>query len=226
MKIKKIKKLLEYLFSLPKSIYICLRLLPFQQAIKLPILVRYNVKMLSTSGLIDIVGGNFARLRIGFGNVGVFDKTYERSIIQIDGQITLKGKATFGHGSRICVMENGVLTIGDNFINSAMQTIVCGKQITIGENVLTSWNTLIMDTDFHQSRNVVSGELSIVSKPITIGNNVWMGTRAVILKGSDIADGCIIGANSLVSGKFEKPNSLIVGNPGIVKRENITRNMD
>jgi acetyltransferase-like isoleucine patch superfamily enzyme len=171
-------------------------------------------------------GGNFARLRIGFGNVGVFDKTYERSIIQIDGQITLKGKATFGHGSRICVMENGVLTIGDNFINSAMQTIVCGKQITIGENVLTSWNTLIMDTDFHQSRNVVSGELSIVSKPITIGNNVWMGTRAVILKGSDIADGCIIGANSLVSGKFEKPNSLIVGNPGIVKRENITRNMD
>lgn len=171
-------------------------------------------------------GGKFAQLKIGFGNVCVFDKTYERSIIQIDGKVNLEGKAAFGHGSRICVMKNGVLTIGDNFINSAMQTIVCAKQITIGENVLTSWNTLIMDTDFHQSRNVVSGELSIVSKPITIGNNVWMGTRAVILKGSNIADGCIIGANSLVSGIFEKLNSLIVGNPGIVKRGNITRKLD
>jgi bifunctional N-acetylglucosamine-1-phosphate-uridyltransferase/glucosamine-1-phosphate-acetyltransferase GlmU-like protein len=35
-----------------------------------------------------------------------------------------------------------------------------------------------------------------------IGDNVWVGTRAVILKGSRVADGCIVGAGSLIAGKF------------------------
>lgn len=57
MKVKRLKKLLEYTFSLPKSLYVCLKLLPFYQAIKLPIIVRYNVKILSDSGSVCIVGG-------------------------------------------------------------------------------------------------------------------------------------------------------------------------
>jgi acetyltransferase-like isoleucine patch superfamily enzyme len=204
-----------------------MRLLPFSKAVKLPILVRYNTKIINLSGEVCLAGGGrFAQLRIGFGNVSIFDTTFERSILEISGKIVVEGKATFGHGSRISVLKNGLLTVGDKFLNTAMMTIVCKEQITLGKNVLTSWNTLIMDTDFHQSINLQSGELSVESKPVIIGDNVWIGTRAVILKGSEICEGCIIGASSLVSRRFKNPNSLIIGNPAIVKKENVTRYID
>lgn len=162
-------------------------------------------------------------MKIGFGNVGIYDKKYERSILQLDGRIVLNGKTTFGHGSRICVTKNGTLSIGDYFVNTAMATIVCDDRITIGSNVLVSWDTLVMDTDWHAVQRTDTKEVCCCRKPIVIGNNVWLCTRCVILKGSEIADGCIIGANSVVSKHFINPNTLIPGNPAAEKRYDITR---
>ena len=50
------------------------------------------------------------------------------------------------------------------------------------------------------------------SKPITIGNNCWIGTSTIILPGTKLGNNCITAAGSVVSGKFEE-NSLIGGNP-------------
>ena len=163
-------------------------------------------------------------LHIGFGSVGVFDKTYQRSMLQIDGRIELKGKAWFGHGSRICVTKNGKVIIGDHFVNTAMMTLICDDRIEFGENVTTSWNTLVMDIDWHAVKDTVTNEVRPFKKPIKIGNNVWLCTRSLILKGSKIANGCIVGANAVVSREFEKENILIAGNPAKECREDITMN--
>lgn len=48
---------LEYVLSLPKSIYLNFRVLPFKDAIKLPLLVRYNTVLSSCSGKVTILGG-------------------------------------------------------------------------------------------------------------------------------------------------------------------------
>lgn len=58
-----------------------------------------------------------------------------------------------------------------------------------------------------------SDRTSIYSDPIVIGNNVWIGANAVILPGVQIADGCVIGAGSVVTKSFKTPGSIIVGNP-------------
>lgn len=55
--------------------------------------------------------------------------------------------------------------------------------------------------------------------PIIIGNDVWIGTNAVILPEVSIADGCIIGAGSVVTKSFEEKNCIIVGNPAKKIRE-------
>ena len=59
-----------------------------------------------------------------------------------------------------------------------------------------------------------------------IGNNVWIGENVVVLPGAEIGDGCIIGANSIVSKKIP-PNSMVVGENKIIKKWNeVTRHWD
>lgn len=215
----------EKLFSIPKSFWVSIHYFPFKEAIKLPILVRYNTRLIAIRGLIKINKSEKVKtgmLSIGFGNVGIFDKKYERSIWEVTGCIKLKGKAAFGHGCRLCVGKNGTLTIGCHFNNTAAMTIICQKHITFGDNVITSWNTLVMDTDWHSIVNMETNEIYPISKDIVIGNNVWLCTRSVVLKGSVIPDGCIVGANSLCSKKYTLDNSLIAGNPAEIRRKNVT----
>jgi acetyltransferase-like isoleucine patch superfamily enzyme len=56
---------------------------------------------------------------------------------------------------------------------------------------------------------------SFQSAPVIIENDVWIGTGAVVLKGTRIGHGSIIGAGSVVSGNIP-PRSLVVGNPARV----------
>ena len=217
--------IIEKLFSLPKSIYVSFRLFPISEAIRIPCFVRYNTQLISLKGLIKVKTGGvkLGMIQIGFGHVGIFDIKNERAIIQLIGVLEVEGPITIGQGGRICVTKNGLLKIGENFSNTAMGTIVCNKEITIGRNVALSWNTLIMDTDWHDTINVVSGQINSKDAPIFIGDNVWIGTRAVILKRSIIGNGCIVGANAIVSGKFISENACIVGNPARIIKENITK---
>lgn len=169
------------------------------------------------------MGGGGGRLKIGFGSVGIFDKKYERTILQIDGIIVVKDCANIGHGSRICVGEKGRLTFGSNFVNTAKCTIVCCDHIAFGDDVLISWDTLVMDTDFHGVIDINNGTSKTHIRSINIGSSVWICNRAMILKGAEIADGCIIGAYALVVGRFTTPNTLLVGNPASEHRHGVTR---
>jgi acetyltransferase-like isoleucine patch superfamily enzyme len=64
-------------------------------------------------------------------------------------------------------------------------------------------------------------------KPLTdirIGNKVWMGMGAWVLKNVSIADGCVVGAASVVTKSFFAKNSGLAGNPAHIVKENITWN--
>ncbi len=217
------REYIEYLLSIPKSFYFNLSVLPFRQAIRLPVFIRYNCKIKSAKG--KIVFKNAIRrgiVKIGFGNVGVFDKKYSRSIVELKGAVVFESKATFGHGTKISVGPKATLTIGDNFTNTAEITIICFKDMSFGKNVLTSWNTLIMDTDFHATYHIQTNQTFSYEEPVRIGNNVWIGTRAVVLKGSCVPDGCIVGANALVNKKYEEENCLLAGNPTKICKRGIS----
>lgn len=162
-------------------------------------------------------------IRVGFGKVGIFDKKYERAILQINGTIRInRGNVVFGTGSKICVFKNAELIIGDNFENTANVTIICTREIFVGCNFLASWKTCIVDNDFHSVENLVDGSFSNMESPLHIGDNVWMGMGATLLKGSQIPNGCIIGADAIVNKKYKEENCLIAGNPAIIKKRNVT----
>lgn len=161
-------------------------------------------------------------MRIGFGEVGIFDKAYERTVLQICGIIKVEGEAYIGHGSRVVVGPDGILSLGDNFCNTAAMNLICWKSIVFGQNVTISWNTLIMDTDFHEIVSLETGNTYEKTKPIKIGSKVWICTRSVILKGAVVPNGCIVGAGALISRKFTEENSIIAGNPAQVVKSGVS----
>lgn len=217
----KFSRLLEYISGFPKTILFNFKYFPLRVAIKFPVLISKNVLLKNLGGTIELPDTiKSGMIKIGFGYVGIFDKNRARTILENSGKIIFHGTCSIGHGSKISVGKNGILTIGENFTITAESSIICFKSIIFGKRVLISWDCLIMDTDFHRIR--ADGKLTNPDKPIQIGNNVWICCRNLILKGSKIPDGCVIAAGSLTTGKFDEINCIIGGNPSKIFKSGIT----
>ena len=102
--------------------------------------------------------------------------------------------------------------------------VVAMNNVKIGDNVLVASKVFISDTN-HGSyfgteiskADIPPRERELVKGNVIIGNNVWIGENAVILSGSKIGDGCVIGANSLVS-KVIPTNSIVIGANKILRK--------
>lgn len=113
------------------------------------------------------------------------------------------------------------IIIGDN-VGISGATIYARKSIKIGENTHVGGNTKIFDNDFHpleiEARNSDIKE-KIGTRSVVIGKNCFIGCNSLILKGTNLGDGCIVGAGSVVSGKFED-YCIIAGNPArVIKKQ-------
>ncbi len=118
----------------------------------------------------------------------------------------------------LCARTCKAKIIIGNHVGISGATLYAREKIEIGDHTFIGANTKIMDNDFHpldiEARNKDDKD-SIQTKPIIIGKNCFIGCNSIILKGTKLGDGCIVGAGSVVSGIFED-NSTIVGNPGKV----------
>lgn len=112
--------------------------------------------------------------------------------------------------------------IGDNV------HIVANEKVIIGDNCLIASKIFISDTSHGQYTNVAidsspdipPDKRPLYTKPVTIGNNVWIGENACILLGVNIGDGCIIGANSVVN-RDVPDNCIVSGAPAkVIKKYN------
>ncbi|MEJ5210565.1 MAG: acyltransferase [Burkholderiales bacterium] len=126
-----------------------------------------------------------------------------------------RGRAMIGAGCRLVGVSlhvEGTLIVGDgSFLNGT--SIVCRQSVTIGARGLLS-DAYVTDTDFHnlepELRHGPPGPKTM--RPVRIGNNVWLGDRAVVLKGSVIGDNAVIGSHGVVRGEVP-PRSVCIGNP-------------
>lgn len=89
-----------------------------------------------------------------------------------------------------------------------------GVSICVGDGCLFSSDVTIWASDTHQILDCASGKIiNNTKRSLSIGNRVWVGTRCTILKGTYISDDTIVGAASVVSGRFTESNIIIAGNP-------------
>lgn len=154
----------------------------------------------------------------------VFNKTGAKIII--GNNVTIKSSFLsnlIGLYQRTIIVartSEAQIHIGNN-VGISGATIYARKSITIGDNTLIGGNAKILDNDFHpieiEARNIDIKD-KIGTKPIVIGRDCFIGCNALILKGTTLGAGCVVGAGAVVSGKFEE-NCVIAGNPAkIIKR--------
>jgi len=101
--------------------------------------------------------------------------------------------------------------------------ICAAKSIKIGNNTMIGSGVMIMDTDFHQLSDggVWNNDPVVSAKRIEIGENVFIGARAIILKGVSIGDGAVVAAGAVVVKDVAK-GAVVGGNPArdlVVKRD-------
>lgn len=128
--------------------------------------------------------------------------------------LEVNGRVCFSVGSMLRVGKQATLKIGKNTYFNKNTTLYCDCYISIGNNCLFSQNCILRDSDIH---TVLGSEKQ---KQIVIGDNVWVGTNCIILKGVTIGSGSVIAAGSVVTKSFPE-KSLIGGNPAKLINENI-----
>ncbi|MFO1477288.1 MAG: acyltransferase [Verrucomicrobiota bacterium] len=118
--------------------------------------------------------------------------------------------------------DGAELILGPNVGMSA--TVFCAaRRIEVGEGTIFGSGAMVIDNDFHSPEGDWGWNNDCVAKarPIRIGRGVFVGTRAIILKGATIGDRAVVGAGAVVTGDVPA-GAIAVGNPArcIPRREN------
>jgi acetyltransferase-like isoleucine patch superfamily enzyme len=135
-----------------------------------------------------------------------------------NARLKVHGNFTMLEGGEIVILDGANLEVGHNsYMNDSL--IQCANKIVIGDNCAIAGGVIIQDTDFHPTidENSVQREYT---KPIHIGNHVWICSNAIILKGITIGDGAIVAAGAVVT-KDVPANCLVGGNPAKILKENV-----
>lgn len=195
---------LRYSFLLKRSLYpVCCRVSGGQ---KLALSISPTAKS-SITGVINVTpwGGEYRTSSINLGS---------------HSELLIQGDFIIGPGVHISVSSNGRLRLGGKR-DSSGSGITCNtrimtrKNVSIGHDVIISWGVFISDSDWHE----ISWDQP--TKPIDIGDGVWISHDVSVLKGSTIGNGCVVGAKSLLSNSTYPDNSVIAGVPGKVVRRNV-----
>lgn len=114
---------------------------------------------------------------------------------------------------------DGPIEIGDNVSIGNNTLIYAAKDagIKIGNNVMIGALSYMIDTDHGIEKEQLMRKQACVSDKIVIEDDVWIAANSVVLRGSIIHEGAVIGAKSLVRGEID-PYGIAVGVPAKIKK--------
>ena len=154
------------------------------------------------------------KLRIGNQQVrGARQQT--RIWLEEGAELIIRGNFAIGADSYIRVYKNSKLILHNGFFNEHVQ-VTAGDTIEIGNGCAIGRDVVIRSYDGHS----VKDEHFKICKPVSIGEHVWIGQGANILKGVNVGDGAIIAANAVVT-KDVPAHCAVAGNPAKIVKENI-----
>ena len=194
-----------------------------------------------------LIGFNFIKTKYRQlkNKLEIFGKLRKSKIkISGDNNILYIGKNTLLRDSNIFIKgNNNILYIGDDCVvnntsiildNEGAEIKIGNKtsiakaqivslepyKIEIGEDCMLSYDIEIRNTDSHKIYDKDTNKRINEGKSVNIGNHVWLGMRAVILKGVNIGNNSIVAGGSIVT-KDVKANTIVSGSPARQIKESV-----
>lgn len=158
-------------------------------------------------------GAVFANVKVFTGSNSYleFEKTHQRGVRNT--AIDMRG----GDGARLHVGAN--TSIESCRVSMGNEN---GASISIGANCLISSNVEFRVGDGHAMFSLDAPNVVINrTRPIRIGDHVWIGSGVVFLKGSSVADDCVVATRAVVSKSFDEKNAVLAGTPATVVKRGI-----
>lgn len=133
--------------------------------------------------------------------------------VRIGEEVTGKWNLTVSGGATV--------DIGAGTTSESALIVAHGGDVRIGADCMFSFSVEIRTSDTHAVYDVDSGERVNPDASVVIGDHVWLGKQAFVLKGASIGSGSVVGARAVVGGQID-PLSVCVGVPARVVRRNAT----
>ena len=156
----------------------------------------------------------YADLRVGRGvrlGRGVYISVVKGGRLALGDRVNIDTNAY--------LVAEGALTIGADSYVGMGAVIAAGEEVSIGPDALIAAYATIRDYDHRfDGLDAPYRDQGNVCSPIRIGANVWIGTKATILRGVEIGDDAIIGANSVVTRTVESA-TVAVGSPARIVKQ-------
>lgn len=204
-------------------------LLPFNQAIRFPIIITRASTIASVRGRIKITCPiKPGLIRFGYLHSDLMSWKSGKTFIKIDGEWTIGGWIQFGVGTQLVIDSRSFFETGNDICIGANAKIICRERISIGNYFRAAWDVQIFDTNFHYTKNMETGLVKKRTKPVYIGNNNWLANRASIMQGTRTGDYLIIASNSMCNKDFSGlPHfSMVAGVPAKLCASNVYRVLD
>lgn len=135
-------------------------------------------------------------------------------VMASDTRLEVEGDFSIHTGCSVAVNEGAFLRLGSGYFNNRV-SVECFQRVEIGDGVAIAKGVTIRDSDVH----AIDGNPA-VSAPVVIGNHVWIGTNAIVLKGVRVGDGAVIAAGAVVTSHVP-PRTLVGGVPARVLKTGI-----
>ena len=140
--------------------------------------------------------------------------------VQRDGRLRLGPRVwlrTEHGGNRLTVFPGARIEIGaDSLVNGVM--LHAKVEITVGQHARLGFGARLLDADLHD----LDAETPERVAPIRLGDRVWIGADAIVLRGVTIGDDTVVGAGSIVTRDLP-PRVFAAGNPARIVRSIATR---
>jgi acetyltransferase-like isoleucine patch superfamily enzyme len=198
--------------SIAKTLYFNLHYFPFKMAIRMPVLLHRGVKLKRLKGAVEF---SCARVKSGLVHIGQtnygFHTRHDLTIWeQKGGKVVFGENVCIGRGTFISIGYKGCLRLGDNVKFGGNSKIICRKSIDIGERTMVSWNSQIIDTDFHSTLNTIFKTRNSAVSSIKIGTHNWLGFGCTLMKGTITPNHCIVCANTSIKSDYSKSGENVV----------------
>jgi len=159
----------------------------------------------------------YGLLQIGTSYIRFMHKD-DKTLLNVSGKLIVESNFYLGRGCRLDIGKDAICKFGSDSGVTGNTNFIIMHGLEIGSKCVISWGCEFLDEDFHQIFYEGKKEKD---KKIVIGNHVWIGSHAKILKGVRIGNNNVVAANSLVTKSFLEENVLIAGNPAKIIKENV-----